>query len=82
MTSNLSQIKSSVARLFNEHPQIHMDISFKSGKKRLTNVSAEITAVYPNVFAAAVSENNVRKLCTFQYADLLTRSIIIRELQP
>jgi len=78
--TTLSLIKSKVMYLFKTNPKVHIDISNRSDRKHLTNVPAVITAVYPNIFIARLKENNVEKNCTFQYVDLLTHNMEIKEL--
>lgn len=78
--TTLSLIKSQVKYLFKTNPEVHIDISNKSERKHLTNVSAVITAIYPNIFTARLKENGIERKYTFQYVDLLTHNIEIREL--
>jgi len=69
-----------VMHLFKTNPNIHIDISSRIDRKQLTNVPAVITAVYPNIFTAKLEDENIEKSYTFQYVDLLTHTIEIREL--
>ena len=80
MTNNLSVIKSQVKHLYQTNPEVHIDLSFKNVRKHFTNVSAVITAVYSNIFTAMLKENGVEKPYTFQYVDILTHNIEIKEL--
>lgn len=77
---NLSLIKSQVMHLFKTNPKVHIDISNKSDRKHLTNVPAVITAVYPNIFTARLKEDAMERNYTFQYVDLLTHTVEIKEL--
>lgn len=78
--TTLSLIKSQVMYLFKTNPQVHIDISSRSDRKHITNVPAVITGVYPNIFTARLKENNTEKDCIFQYVDLLTHTMEIKEL--
>lgn len=80
MTSNLSTVKSRLALLYSSDPKVHIDLFQKRDRKHITNAEAEITAVYPNVFTAKISEDGVQKNYTFQYVDLITHNVVIREL--
>lgn len=80
MVNNISVIKAQVKALYNEHQKIHMDITFKGDRKHLTNISAQITAVYPNIFAVKSEEDGGEKAYTFRYADVFTHNVEIKEL--
>ena len=76
----LSLIKSQVMYLFKTNPKVHIDISSRSNRKHLANAPAIITAVYPNIFTARLKEDVIERKYTFQYVDLLTHTIEIKEL--
>ena len=78
--TTLSLIKSQVMYLFKTNPQVHIDISSRSDRKHITNIPAVITGVYPNIFTARLKENNTEKDYIFQYVDLLTHTMEIKEL--
>ena len=78
--TTLSLIKSQVMYLFMTNPKVHIDIANRSDRKHLTNVSAIITAVYPNIFTARLKEDGVERDYNFQYVDLLTHTMEIKEL--
>ncbi len=78
--TTLSLIKSQVMHLFKTNPNVHMDITSKNPRKNLTNVPAMITATYPSIFTALVKEDGVQRKYTFQYVDLLTNTLHIKEL--
>lgn len=78
--TTLSLIKSKVMYLIKTNPKVHIDISNRSDRTHLTNVPAVITGVYPNIFTARLKENDVEKNYTFQYVDLLTHTMEIKEL--
>ncbi len=80
MTNSLSLIKRQIIYLYKANTQVHIDITNKSSRKYLTNVPAVITAVYPNIFTARLQENNIERNYTFQYVDLITHNIEIKEL--
>lgn len=80
MADSLSKIKLQIMKLYEENPMVHMDLSFKSERKHLENVCAEITAVYPKIFTVKINENGVVKNCSFQYTDILIHTVTIKEL--
>ena len=78
--TTLSLIKSQVMSLFKTNPKVHIDISNRSDRKHLANIPAVITAVYPNIFTARLKEDGIERNHTFQYVDLLTHTMEIKEL--
>ena len=78
--TTLSLIKSKVMYLFKTNPKVHIDISNRNFRKHKKNISAIITGIYPNVFTARLKENDVEKNYTFQYVDIFTHTIEIKEL--
>ena len=80
MTNVLSQIKSQITNLYKQNSQIHLDISQKNKKSCLSDVSGEITAIYPNIFTVLLNEDDSKKSYAFQYVDLITHNISIKEL--
>lgn len=80
MATSLSAVKLKVKDLYQTKTQLHVDLNSKSKHKHLTNISAAITGVYPNLFTVVLLENGTEKHYTFQYADLLTNDITIKEL--
>lgn len=78
--TTLSHIRSHIMYLFKTNPEVHIDISNRRDRKHLTDVPAVITGVYPNIFTAKISENDVEKKYAFQYGDLLTNNMEIKEL--
>ena len=79
--TNLSLIKSQIYYLFRNNPKVHIDISNRRDKKHLTNIPAVITAVYPNIFTVKLKEDDVERNYTFQYVDLFTHNLEIKELK-
>lgn len=80
MNNSLTVIKSNIARLYGKNTKIHIDLCARSKRKNFKNVPAVITAVYPNIFTARLMDSEDGEECTFQYADVLTRSVVVREL--
>lgn len=80
MTDSLAGIKSQVTRLYKKNPLIHMDIYFKGERKHIMDAEGELTAVYPNIFTVNITEDGIKRKHSFQYADLLTHSVEIKEL--
>lgn len=80
MTNDLSVIKSQVKALYEKKQTVHIDMSQRNKNKNLTNVSAEITGVYPNVFTLKTVGTTKETSYNFQYADLLIHNLEIKEL--
>lgn len=78
MTNILSQIKSQIINLYNQNSVIHIDIA-KKNKNFNSDISCKITAVYPNIFTV-LSNEECQKSYSFQYVDLITHNICIKEL--
>ncbi len=80
MTS-LDSIKNNIRRLYNTHPDIHINVSLSSPRISLTDEPVVITGVYPHVFQIEEQGSSLpRRRHTLQYTDVLTRRITIAEL--
>lgn len=80
MVNQLTQIKQQLKQLYETNPDVHIDVFFKKERKRLENIPARITAVYPNLFSALLYLDDGEKIYTFQYVDILIHSVAIKEL--
>lgn len=76
----VSLVRSKIMDLFRRHAEIHMDVCCKSNRTHLENAFAVITAVHRNLFTVRITEDGIEKSYTFQYVDLLTNLVHIREL--
>lgn len=81
MSNTLTIIKSEITEIYRKNQKIHIDFGARSKRKNFKNVPAVITAVYPNIFTARLKDSEGEEDCTFQYADILTRGIVVRELE-
>lgn len=79
--NQLDAIREQIRMLFTTNPNIHVDISIRHPKLSLENDPAVITAVYPRVFCLEEYSDGIPHHHTLQYADVLTRQIVIRELE-
>lgn len=79
--NQLDTIREQIKTLFETNPKVHVDISLRHPKLNLENDPAVITAVYPRVFCLEEQSEGVVQNHTLQYADVLTRQIVIRELE-
>lgn len=80
VVNRLTCFRAQITYLCKNHPNVHIDLSVAKSRKKLVNVPAVITSVYPNIFFATLDEDGIKRNYTFQYADLLTGNLIVREL--
>lgn len=81
MINDLDVIKAKIEELFKTNPRVHIDLNLKSERISLTNVSANIVSIYPNLFEISLNENGTTRKRIFQYVDLLTKNIVIKEFE-
>jgi len=80
MVTTLSQIKLQVTHLLETNPKVH--IVFRNGrfKTDAEGIPAVITAAYRNLFTVRIEEDGIEKSHTFQYVEILTNALEIKEL--
>lgn len=77
----LESIKADIKRLFDENPNIHIDVALSHPRLELENDPVVIKGVYPNVFRIEENSSSTSPKChTLQYADVLIGRIRILEL--
>ncbi len=79
--SILEQYKEEIRKLYNDKATIHMDVSLSYPRLNLTNEEAVITAVYRNLFQIEESKNGEVNRHTIPYIDLITRQVVIKEIE-
>lgn len=77
----LDLIRKKICFLYENHPEIHINVSIAHPKLEMHGVTAIIREVYPNVFRIETQEKPCSKMYTLQYADVLTRRVEILELE-
>ena len=75
--SSIDILKNKVRKLYNTHPDVHVNVSVNNPRVRLTNEPAVIRGVYPHVFTIEMKTQGKQ---TLQYTDLLMGNIEIVEL--
>lgn len=80
MATSLDIIKSQIKRLYDTHPNIHINVSITRPKVDLKNEPVIIKGVYPHIFQIEERSSGSPKCHTLQYADVLTKQIEILEM--
>ncbi len=78
--SPLETIREKIKHLYHTDPHVHLDVSIPSPKLHLKNTAATITAMYPHIFQIEECTSGTPKRHSLQYTDVLTRNIVILEL--
>lgn len=78
--TTLDIIKSRIRYLYENNPNIHMNISINHPKIHLENDPAVIKGVYSHVFRIEEYSNGAPQCHTIQYTDIVTKQIEIVEL--
>ena len=73
-------IKNEIQRLYETNPNITISIRKTQPKVALQSIPAVINGVYKNIFQIEKDYNGHPSRLTFQYADVLNGSVIIKEL--
>jgi uncharacterized protein Veg len=76
-----SYIRAQILQLFQTNPNIHMNVSLSRPKLVLENAPAKILSVYPHIFQIEECSCGAPKKHILQYSDILTRHIVITELE-
>lgn len=79
--NQLDYIREQIRNLCKNDSKIHIDISIQHPRLCLKNDPAQIKELYPRVFVIEENSTGVPQRHTLQYTDVLTRQIIIRELE-
>ncbi len=79
--ASLELVRAQIRRLYQSNPEIHLDVSLKNPKIILENTTATITGVYSHIFQIEESTSGRPQQHILQYADVLTHSIVIHELE-
>ncbi len=81
MASFEDTIKQKIEKLYHTNPHIHMDVYSSRPKVLLKGEPATIVGIYPHVFQIEESSSGTKKCHTLQYIDIITKNIVIYELQ-
>lgn len=72
----MDTLKERIKRIYQTNPRVHITIMISRPKKTTEKQEATITGVYDNIFRI----ESCGKCYTFQYADIITNTIVIDEL--
>ena len=79
--NSLDIIRGKIKRLYDTHPDIHIDVLMTHPKVNLKNEPVTIKEIYPHIFQIEERSTGVPKRYTLQYTDVLTKQITILELE-
>ncbi|MBQ2973133.1 MAG: hypothetical protein IJE19_02150 [Clostridia bacterium] len=79
--STLDLIKAQIKNLYENNPNIHINISLTHPRLHLTNDPVTIKGVYPHFFRIEETSSGVPKCHTLQYTDVLTGQVSIEEMK-
>ncbi len=77
----LEQYKAQIKGLYDKKQKIHMDLNLSYPRLSLSNEEATITAVYSHMFQIEEHRNGVANRHTVPYTELITRQVVIKELE-
>lgn len=77
---NVDYIKSEIERLYKTKPEIHISVKLTHPKINVEDAPAKIVGIYRNIFQIEECDSGMPASHTFQYGDVLTGRIVIREL--
>lgn len=78
--TELENIRLKIKDLYNAAERIHVDFTSAYQKPPLKNVPAELIGVYPHIFCIVEKSAGCARRHTLQYTDVVTKQIIIKEL--
>ncbi len=79
--SPLETIREEIKRLYQTDPHDHQGVTQTTPKQRMGNTPATITGMYRHIFQIEEQTSGVPKRHSLQYTDVLTRNIVILELE-
>ncbi len=77
--SDFGVLKDKLIEIFNKNEIIHVDLSVK--RKKLNNVEAKIVGIYDRFLCVTSIINHYEENFTITFIDVLTKKIIIKELE-
>lgn len=79
MTS-LDLLRNKIKNLYEQDPNIHINIQMTSPRISLKNEPVIIKGVYPRIFKIEETTSGFHKSYTIQYAELITKQVEVLEL--
>ena len=78
--NHIDRIKNEIKRLYETAPNIHVNVKATHPKVVVEGAPAKIVGVYRNIFQIEEYDSGHPNRHTFQYGDVLTGHIVIKEL--
>ena len=79
--TELELIKNKIKHLYENNPEIHINVMINHPKTEITNDLATIKGVYSHVFRIEEYSKDRPQCHTLQYTDVMTGRIEIKELE-
>ena len=76
---SIAEIKEKLKELYKASPIIHVDVLQK--RRRVKNATAKINGIYDYFVSVEADINNYIENFSITFVDVLTKNIIIRELE-
>ncbi len=77
--SEIDQVKEKVRYRYKNDPYVHVDVSSVSPKLSLKNAKVKIVGAYSHIFQIEECTDGTPKRHTFQYTDIVTKHLVIRD---
>lgn len=74
------ELKERIKKLYEQNPNIHINLTLKRAKENLKNLPAVITGVYTHLFSVQVEDKGFPQTYSVQYAEVLINKVEILEL--
>lgn len=78
---SMDVLKKRIKWLYENHPNIHVNINLNHPKLHLENAPATIVGVYPNIFVVSENSKGREEKHTLMYTDVWIGHIEILELK-
>ena len=78
--STVDYIKNEIKRLYETHPNIHINVKMTHPKVIVEGTPAKIIGVYKNIFQIEENNSGHPNRHTVQYGDVLMGQVVIKEL--
>ena len=78
---SIGYIKDKIEDIYKKDPRVRVSIRLSRPKIVLSEIDAQITGVYKNIFQIEESSSGSPRRHTFQYSDVLIGQVVIDELK-
>lgn len=80
-TYSIDLVRAKIKTLFEQHPNVHVNVFLTHPKLNIQNVEIKIVGVYPHIFQIEEYTEGKPKRHTLQYTDVVLNNIEISELK-